>query len=298
MRFLFTFFVFLFFINTNAQEVDILSLLPNSTENGKWIKSAEVERYSGDDLFNMINGGAEIFHEYGFIEVISGKYQNNSSSIDVEIYKMKNDAAAYGIYSFNRNSGKILEIGNEAALNNNYIIFWKGEYFVSIYKNNLETSSSLLEIALMIDNEIPYFGYAPDIINKLPDKDLTDNKIKYLSGNIALNNIYNFDYRDIFEIKEGVYGDYDNHKLILIKYKSLEKSNRQLNNIRKIIENKSKFYNITDCKSGFYFNDKKQQTIYLGVTENYIFIFIVKKDIEMSEKINVLVDGFVITPKR
>ncbi|MCD4774095.1 MAG: hypothetical protein K8R41_12010 [Bacteroidales bacterium] len=290
MRFLFTFFVFLILFNTYAQEADISLLLPNLIENGKWKKNPVVERYSDDNLYNLINGGAEIFYEYGFVEVISGKYQNNNSSIDVEIYKMKNDAAAYGIYSFNRNNGEILEIGNEAVLNTNYIVFWKGEYFVSISKDNLETTGSLLEVALAIDEKIPYFGYAPDIIDKLPDKDLMNNKIKFLSGNIALNNIYNFDYKDIFEIKEGVYGNYGNYELLLIKYKNSEKSNRQLHSVRKIIEKKSKFNNITNYTSGFYFNDKKQKTIYIGASENYIFIVILIKDIEMSKKIITLVD--------
>ena len=36
---------------------------------GMWSAEGEPEVYAGDDLFVYINGGAEIYHEYGFVQV-------------------------------------------------------------------------------------------------------------------------------------------------------------------------------------------------------------------------------------
>ena len=52
-----------------------------------WSLSEKPDIYAGDDLFQHINGGAEIYHEYGFIRVISGVYKNRElKSINAEIY--------------------------------------------------------------------------------------------------------------------------------------------------------------------------------------------------------------------
>ena len=44
------------------------------------------ETYSGDELFQMINGGADIYHEYGFVQVVRAAYTDGKRlTIKLEI---------------------------------------------------------------------------------------------------------------------------------------------------------------------------------------------------------------------
>ena len=50
---------------------DIKLLLPALQELPGWQLSAEPQVYDGDKLFELINGGADIYLEYGFSRVVS-----------------------------------------------------------------------------------------------------------------------------------------------------------------------------------------------------------------------------------
>ncbi|RPI04869.1 MAG: hypothetical protein EHM64_08550, partial [Ignavibacteriae bacterium] len=72
--------------------------LPDSI--GGWTRSDPVTIYSGTDLFKLIDGGADIFLEYGFKKVVVQRYSDrNENSIDIEIYEMEDSSSAYGIFS-------------------------------------------------------------------------------------------------------------------------------------------------------------------------------------------------------
>jgi len=59
--------------------------------------------YVGGALYEHINGGAELFHEYGFVVARVGYYRNGEKEILVEIYEMASPAAAHALYRFTRN---------------------------------------------------------------------------------------------------------------------------------------------------------------------------------------------------
>lgn len=65
-------------------------------------KLSEEEHFPGQKLFDHINGGADIYYEYGFVQVHVGYYQKNDQEILVERYQMTDRMAAYGIHSITR----------------------------------------------------------------------------------------------------------------------------------------------------------------------------------------------------
>ena len=107
-------------VSAAAQQApgDLSGFLPVSGEVAGWKLSGEPKNYRGDQLFQMINGGAGIYHEYGFRQALSAEYVDlNGKSISLEIYEMKSSALAYGIYTFKiGNNGKAVSIGQEAML--------------------------------------------------------------------------------------------------------------------------------------------------------------------------------------
>ncbi len=61
------------------------------------------ESYQGRSLSGYMNGGAELFHEYGFVALSMQEVSvAGAGEITVEIFRMSSPRAAYGIYSVSR----------------------------------------------------------------------------------------------------------------------------------------------------------------------------------------------------
>ena len=61
---------------------DLSGYLPASGEVAGWTLSDAPKNYRGDELFVMIDGGADIYHEYGFTQVLRAEYVNGTREID------------------------------------------------------------------------------------------------------------------------------------------------------------------------------------------------------------------------
>ena len=67
---------------------NIRALLPDSIDG--WKKKTEDKFYTPENLYDYINGGAELYISYGFIEVISRTYyKENQPELKVEIFEME-----------------------------------------------------------------------------------------------------------------------------------------------------------------------------------------------------------------
>ena len=61
-----------------------------------WRPSGSPTVFQGESLYEHINGGADIYYEYGFVEVALEYYGNGDKEVSVEIYRMDDAAAAFG----------------------------------------------------------------------------------------------------------------------------------------------------------------------------------------------------------
>jgi len=101
------------------------TLLPETETIPNWNMKDSIETYGGDDLFYYINGGADLYLEYGFEEVSTAKYLNyTGNNIHIDVYQMTDDAAAYGIFSINSSvHGKPVELGAKSLIYDYYLDF-------------------------------------------------------------------------------------------------------------------------------------------------------------------------------
>lgn len=72
-------------------------LLPPDPFNG-WKKAEAPRVFTQADLYGYIDGGAELFFEFGFEQMTLQRYRNGSGEITVETYRMTDPVAATGIY--------------------------------------------------------------------------------------------------------------------------------------------------------------------------------------------------------
>lgn len=57
------------------------------------------DSFSGSNLFGYINGGADLYLEYGFQKVVVSEYTSGEENLKLEVWVMDDDAAAFGIYA-------------------------------------------------------------------------------------------------------------------------------------------------------------------------------------------------------
>jgi hypothetical protein len=261
-----------------AAPQDISHYLPGSGELGEWEPVGSSQKFVGEDLYLYINGGATIYYEYGFRQVVIQEYINkDGKAINLEIFEMKSPASAYGIYTFKSgDTGKELALGNEALLEHYYLNFWKGRFLVTLtaYDSEEETVNNSLVIAQAVAAGIEVEARRPPLPDLLIKENLKSNSIKYLKGNVALSNSYEFDAEDIFGLKEGVIGDYGDYRLFIFKYNNENESMKRFKNAKNQLKENSRFDDFVDYVEEFSMMDKQGEHIRVKPYGNYILIYL------------------------
>ncbi|MCU0379397.1 MAG: hypothetical protein MUC78_14180 [Bacteroidales bacterium] len=105
--------------------------------------------FSESSLYGYINGGAELYLEYGFDTLVVTELTSGDSDIRVEIYRMKDKEAAFGIFSVSRfrcNGGP--KLTDHMCRSAYQLQFCMGPFYVSIVN---DTGS---EADLRVSNEV------------------------------------------------------------------------------------------------------------------------------------------------
>jgi len=264
------------------------SYLPQPGELKDWEPSGEPQYVKGEDLFLLIDGGAEIYHEYGFKQAIAQGFKKKNgrpgSGFNLEIYEMQDPEAAYGIYTFKiAGKGRALDIGDGGLLEDYYLNAWKGSFLATItgFDAGKDTLEGIVEAAKVVTAKIKTPGPVspPPLINLLPAEyknGLKPTGIKYLKGNLALFNQYEFDSRNIFGLRQGVMGDYGDSRLFVFKYDDAVESLKWFENGKKELYRNPRFKPVepqgTAAGMSFSLVDRKGRLFYIKNGGPYIFI--------------------------
>jgi len=128
------------------------------------IEEAHNRTYTDASLYGYINGGAELYLEYGFDTLTVTELVCDGRDIKIETYRMKDPEAAFGIFSVSRfrcNGGARL---TEYICRSAYQLqFAKGPYYVSIINDTGSEADQKKagEIASLIIDQIPDPSFDP-----------------------------------------------------------------------------------------------------------------------------------------
>lgn len=256
-------------------ETNIKSMDPFPEHIMGWELKSKPEIYEGDDLFLYINGGADIYHEYGFKRVTSGEYEKKGAGrISVEIYRMDDPLSAFGIFSF-RTGGKWKESKNGNL------------YFHEEYYQNILIGSHLITITSIDINKET--GKCIPVFRKVFEKRISGhitvpkhvgflkrNKYEkriYFEGDLGMMNIYNLASTET-GISNGAAGINKNNITLILKFseeKSIRDNYTSLINILKNDGRYSEFRTFDNSKS---FLDPAKRTLLLTILKEYIVIYI------------------------
>ncbi len=89
--------------------------------------------FYGENLFEYIDGGAEVYHQYQFAGLVHQKYRVGDVELTVDVYDMGNPLNAFGIYASERAPGyHYVAIGAEGYLNDPVLNFYQGGFYVKL----------------------------------------------------------------------------------------------------------------------------------------------------------------------
>lgn len=162
-------------------------LLP--AEIGGWTARGDRQVFAGEDLFLYINGGAEIYHEYGFEQVTVRDYRQGEDRLGVEVYRMA--GSAYGIYSFMRpGSGEAVDLADGGSLSDYYALFHAGRDMVVVTAHSEFEGMrrAVLDVSRSLAGRFPTGGEIPALLADLPEQGRVAGSEKYLAGPISLRN--------------------------------------------------------------------------------------------------------------
>lgn len=203
------------------------SLLPSGQEAGEWKADGPPQEFQGEDLYLYIDGGAEIYREYGFEEVLVQEYRNGEGKgLSLEIFQMTGPESAYGMYTFKRSPrGASIEIGAEGRLEDYYLNFWKGNFLATItgQDESPETTRGLLELARAVAGRLQGPSDPAPLVAELPLAGLKDAGVRYFMGYLGFMNNYPSLGKEAFRFEKGVRGDYSSGaSLFILSYPNEE----------------------------------------------------------------------------
>jgi hypothetical protein len=191
-----------------------LDLLPANGFLGSWHKQDPPRIFHSSDLYGHINGGSELFLEFGFEELVVQEYVNRTDVFSVEIYQMSDQTAATGIYFMKKGKESAetrLDVSH--TLSPYQLLFACDRYLVVL--NNSEgrddRQAEMLEFGAHIVARLPRTP-AFDPGRLLPAAGLVPGSSRLIRGPYALQSVFTLGDGNILSLAPGqtaAAADYD-----------------------------------------------------------------------------------------
>jgi hypothetical protein len=187
----------------------LLLVLPASVPAGEfpdiegWKPEGEVNIHRRNDLWQYINGAAEMFLMYDFQMLRFREFSRKGMEMTIEIYDMATPLNAFGIYTTERGDDEErFSIGTEAVVVPPYYCqLLKGRFYVKVNMQQGVLDSKAGEAILRsIDSSVEGASRFPDELNLLPERGKISGSEKYIAKGYRamgeLNNVLFADYHD------------------------------------------------------------------------------------------------------
>lgn len=271
--------ILLFVSSVSIAQTGLKAFLPKDDEMEGWKLNSKVSEYKGDDLIFFVNREADLYHEFGFVEVMATSFLNDKDEeLSFELYRMKDIYASYGIYLL-KSEGmkeKYEKAGKDAFINDKSLVLWKHHYIAVIKgDNNSFTASSGMELlAEIVDSRIKIPGRWPTITHTFRN---SPGNVTLLRGKIGLQNVYYFTSKDVFRIEEGYAIEKPGLTDIHLKYADSFTSIQRFGEIAGVLSRERKFSGFSMIgHTAFRMIDEEGSDISIEADNNYLNIRIQK----------------------
>lgn len=155
-----------------------------------WKLDGDILLFDKSNVYEHINGEAELYFPYGFKALAAATYQFNADdqrTVAAELYLMGSLFDAFGIYSNYRYAeAEFLSIGAEGYANEYQLIFYQDRYFVklSAYGEPQQNREDLLACARAIEKSLPPWPFPPYELMYLRATDIVPRTERYVAESL------------------------------------------------------------------------------------------------------------------
>jgi len=187
------------------------ALLPPDRFLGVWGRVAAPVAFTRADLYGRINGGAEVFLELGFEQLVVQRYRNaagatpggsspTGAEIEVEIYRMADATAARGIYLARRGTeARDPTLRERHTAGRHQLMLQRDRYFVVVTNRSGADVAVLVRFGRQVASGIRADGPVPALA-LLPREGLVAGSERLLRGAVGLQAIYTLGEGDLLQL--------------------------------------------------------------------------------------------------
>jgi hypothetical protein len=156
-----------------AAEVLDCSLVPG------WRQDGALRHYTADNLYEYMDGNSESYFAYGFIEMRGVTCKSGENTLVVDISKMSDADAAYGIFSGNRDPSHPLQrIGMGGQIMPRRGTFAKGNYYVEIAASpDLDHTAAITAFVSAMEKLLEGSTTPPEVLSWFPSDHLVSARL-------------------------------------------------------------------------------------------------------------------------
>ncbi len=182
--------------------------IPSGNFSAGWQIKDGARTFNRNGLYGHINGGSELFLEFGFDVLTVQRYIKGEDELALEAYKMTSPEAALGIYLMK--CGQEIPVpgvpGRSTGDSYQLVALW-GDYFLVVnnYSGKKEVAPAMTALLLATQKNIPAAEPA-DLFARLPEKDRVAGSERLIRGMYSLASLYTLGEDDVLLLKGEIFG--------------------------------------------------------------------------------------------
>jgi len=211
----------------SAAALDLPSLLPKSGAVAGWKMTGKPASYTRANLYDYIDGGADLYLSYGFRRAAVAEYSGpDKARLTVELYDMGSPYDAFGVFAREKPK-EAPRIGDSASYAGGLLTFWKNSLFARVFveRESPAAREALLKFGKLTSSAIRMKGRKPPLLHLLPQTGLVAGSLRYLHTDTTLNSVLYLPGNPLkVDAKTNVvYGEYARKggapsKLVIVQY--------------------------------------------------------------------------------
>jgi hypothetical protein len=228
-----------------------------------WEATIDKTVYGKLNLWEYINGAADLYLTYDFENLYMAEYLNNKGqSVKVEIYKHSSPVNAFGIYTAERMIDyRFIDVGLQGYIEPDALNFITGEYYVKMMSTGVPgiEEATLLTMAWEIDSKLDRDKKMPDVINLFPAEGKISNSEKYIARDFL-------GYSFFHSAFTADYNAGEEFKLFIIKLENESSAEAMIESYTNLINDDK----ITRTDDIYIISDFFNGTVILSIKYNFI----------------------------
>lgn len=155
-----------------------------------WKCAGDIATYDRSNLFELIDGEAELYFPYGFKRAIAVNYASTAQPQDgiaAEIYEVGSTLDAFGVYSNYRDTkSRLVPLGVEGFAGPSQAMFYQAQFFVKVRARgtSTENQAAVLPCAQAISGVLPKNSRPPEELELLNFRDVIPQTQQYFTQSV------------------------------------------------------------------------------------------------------------------